>query len=85
MIGTVTSEATLEKLPVSTVLRDLNGDVFEKVAERGVEMTGVVGKFGLSWVKYPAEVLYNPCKHENTHMAGFTQVCDDCGQGREIG
>lgn len=25
-----------------------------------------------------------PCRHENTHMRGWTQVCDDCGQGREI-
>ena len=24
------------------------------------------------------------CKHEHTHMRGFTQVCDDCGQGRQI-
>ena len=25
-----------------------------------------------------------PCRHENTHMRGWTQVCDDCGQGRDI-
>lgn len=24
------------------------------------------------------------CAHENTHMRGWTQVCDACGRGREI-
>ena len=24
------------------------------------------------------------CEHKNTHMRGWTQVCDDCGQGRRI-
>jgi hypothetical protein len=24
------------------------------------------------------------CDHANTHMRGWTHVCDDCGQGREI-
>jgi hypothetical protein len=24
------------------------------------------------------------CLHRSTHMRGWTQVCDDCGLGREI-
>lgn len=24
------------------------------------------------------------CAHERTHMRGWTQVCDDCGKGREV-
>jgi hypothetical protein len=43
-----------------TVIRDVNGDVFEKVSGRGWEMTGESGRWGPTWIKYPATVLWAP-------------------------
>jgi len=44
------------------------------------------GQHYIDAVTYAARALGRKaqCKHENTHMRGWTQVCDDCGQGREI-
>ena len=60
LVSAVGSESQMEALPIRTVVRDRNGDVFEKVAERGVEMTGQTGKWGLSWIAYPAQIIYQP-------------------------
>lgn len=37
-----------------------------------------------AWPCQTILALDRRCEHKNTHMRGWTQVCDDCGQGRTL-
>lgn len=53
----ITNEAEANTADVGTVIRDSMRDVFEKVSDTGWQMTGVDGKWGPTWIAYPAAVL----------------------------
>lgn len=57
MSATITTEAGANDLPHRTIIRDNNGDAMQKFGN-GWEMTGEPGRWGPSWIAYPATVLW---------------------------
>lgn len=56
----ITTEPEVNALPVGTIIRDNMGDARQKVSERGWEQAGESGRWGPTWVAFPATVLYTP-------------------------
>ncbi|WP_223690094.1 hypothetical protein [Leifsonia poae] len=63
----VTTEQEAAGLPLGAVVRDGMGDIFQKVSDTGFEMTGVGGRWGPSWIAYPAVVLWPVNTEESDH------------------
>lgn len=68
----ITTEPEANALPVGTIIRDNMGDAREKVSERGWEQAGESGRWGPTWVAFPATVLYTP------------DWADDAGEVRDV-
>lgn len=56
----ITTEPEANALPVGTIIRDNVGDARRKVSERGWEQAGEAGRWGSTWIAFPATVLYTP-------------------------
>lgn len=65
---------SIEHFHGDNVWRDDDGNIWEKRWVKGDN----------EYVEVPQDVELDACTHVNTHMNGWKQVCDDCGQGREI-
>jgi hypothetical protein len=63
LVTDIRTEAEFMAAPVGTVMRDRNGDVFEKATERGAWQTNLEGLWGPTWVAYPAAVLERTSIH----------------------
>lgn len=62
MPETITTEAQATALCHGAIIRDRNGDAFQKHGETGWDMAGESGRWGPTWIAYPATVLYDPDK-----------------------
>ncbi len=60
MAETITTEQEANALPVGTIIRDNMGDARQKVSGHGWEQAGEAGKWGPSWIAFPAQVLWTP-------------------------
>lgn len=54
---------------VGTVVRDRQGDVFEKVQEGGWYQSGAVGVWSANWIAYPARVLAETSEPDTSEAA----------------
>ena len=58
MSASITTEAQANALGYGSIIRDKNGDALQKVSERGWHITGETGRWGPTWIAYPATVLW---------------------------
>ncbi|MEZ3156877.1 hypothetical protein AB1K56_08080 [Microbacterium sp. BWR-S6Y] len=56
----VRTEAEANALPVGSIIRDNMHDARVKVSERGWEQSGTSGRWGPTWIAFPARVLFVP-------------------------
>lgn len=60
MAETIATEPEANALPVGTIIRDNMGDARQKVSGHGWEQAGASGKWGPTWIAFPAQVLWTP-------------------------
>lgn len=61
MVGQIlTLEAEANALPTGSVVLDNMGDVQKKLIENAWEISGVDGRWGVTWVAFPARILHIP-------------------------
>lgn len=60
MAEVITTESQADALPHGAIIRDNMGDAMQKKGDHGWEMTGEAGRWGPSWIAFPATVLFSP-------------------------
>ncbi|WOF23827.1 hypothetical protein N8K70_03865 [Microbacterium betulae] len=68
--GVITSEAEADALPVGSIIRDHMGDARQKVSGRGWEQAGVAGRWGPTWIAFPATVLHVGPTYDGVETGG---------------